>query len=52
MTSAQLQILRDRIKVARQPVDRADSYAYPRGWNGALDHVERLIKDIFGDGAS
>ena len=25
---------------------RREEYAFPRGWNGALDHVEAMMKKI------
>jgi hypothetical protein len=36
------------IAASRQPVERADAYAYPRGWNGALDFVERVRRQVMG----
>lgn len=49
MTPAQLNQLRERIAANRQPVDRAERNAHPRGWNDALDFVERTIKDVMGE---
>ena len=49
MTPEQLQSLRDRIIAAHQPVIRGEQYAHPRGWNDALDFVEKAIKDILGE---
>lgn len=49
MTPEQLQALRDRLAANRQPVERGDKYAHPRGWNDALDFVERVLKEISGE---
>jgi hypothetical protein len=51
MTPEQLQHLRDALTAARQPVNRADKYAFPRGWNDALDFVEKLIKEVLDEPA-
>lgn len=48
MTPQQLQQLRDRIAQGRQPVFRGEQYAHPRGWNDALEFVERQIAEILG----
>lgn len=49
MTPEQLQQLRDKITSAHQPVFRGEQYAHPRGWNDALDHVEKCIKEVLGE---
>lgn len=49
MTPAQLQQLRDTMTTNRQPVARGEQYAHPRGWNDALEFVERTIKEILGE---
>lgn len=49
MTPDQLQQLRDRMAANRQPLDRQEKYAFPRGWNEAFDFVERAIKEIEGE---
>jgi hypothetical protein len=49
VTSEQLQALRDRMDANRQPVERQEKYAFPRGWNECLDFVERSIKEIVGE---
>lgn len=49
MTTDQLQLLRDKIAAGRQPVERYEKYAYPRGWNGALDFVEKVLKEVLGE---
>lgn len=51
MTPDQLQQLRETIAANRQPVDRSpwSRHEHPRGWNDALDFVERTIKDILGE---
>lgn len=48
MTEEQLAKLRRRLAETRQPIDRQPwaSYAHPRGWNDALDFVEKSIKEI------
>lgn len=48
MTEEQLAKLRKRLAETRQPIDRQPwaSYAHPRGWNDALDFVEKSIKEI------
>jgi len=43
MTPEQLQQLRDMLTKGRQPVARGEQYSHPRGWNDALDFVERKI---------
>lgn len=49
MTPEQLAELRDRMEKNRQPVTRTEQYAHPRGWNDALEFVERSIKEILGE---
>jgi hypothetical protein len=51
MTSDQLKQLRETIATNRQPVERGpwSRHEHPRGWNDALDFVERSIKDILGE---
>ncbi len=51
MTPDQLNQLRERLAQNRQPVERGPwaRYEHPRGWNDALDFVERSIKDILGE---
>jgi hypothetical protein len=49
MTPQQLQQLREKLGLNRQPVDRADQNAHPRGWNDALDFVERAIREVLGE---
>jgi hypothetical protein len=49
MTPEALQTLRDTLTAARQPVARTELYAFPRGWNEALDFVERKIKETIGE---
>lgn len=41
--------LRDKLLAGRQPVERSEQYAYPRGWNGALDFVDKCIKEVLGE---
>ena len=50
MTPEQLQALRDKIKIGRQPAGRGEAYPFPRGWNEGLDFVERMIKEVLGEG--
>jgi hypothetical protein len=49
MTPEQLQQVRDHLAANRQPVFRGEQYAHPRGWNDALDFVERTIKEVLGE---
>jgi hypothetical protein len=49
MTPEQLAQLRERIAASRQPVFRAEQYAHPRGWNDALDFVERVMAELLGE---
>lgn len=51
MTPEQIQALRAKLADGRQPVDRAEQHIHPRGWNDALDFVERAIKDVVGETA-
>ena len=49
MTPDQLQLLRDKIAANRQPVSRAEQNAHPRGWNDALDFVDKVLKEVLGE---
>ena len=49
MTPEQLADLRARLAANRQPVDRAERYAFPRGWNEAFDFVEKCLKEVLGE---
>lgn len=49
MTPDQLTELRARLEANRQPIDRANRYAHPNGWNDCLDFVERTLKELLGD---
>lgn len=49
MSPEQLKLLRDKIADARQPIERSEQYAFPRGWNAALDHVDKCIKEVLGE---
>lgn len=49
MTPEQLAQLRDRLTQGRQPVFRGEQYAHPRGWNDALDFVEKTIREVLGE---
>jgi len=49
MTPEQLTQFRERLAANRQPVFRGEQYAHPRGWNDALDFVERTIKEVLGE---
>lgn len=49
MTPGQLQQLRDVLAANRQPAERGDRYAFPRGWNECLDFVERTMRDVLGE---
>jgi hypothetical protein len=52
MNPAQLQLLREKLAAGRQPVARGEQYSHPRGWNDALDFVERVIREVTGETAS
>ncbi|MEN6535698.1 MAG: hypothetical protein ABFD89_18685 [Bryobacteraceae bacterium] len=49
MTPAQLAVFRHRLATNRQPIIRGEQYAHPRGWNDALDFVERVLKEVMGE---
>jgi hypothetical protein len=49
MSPEQLAQFRERIAANRQPVHRAQQNAHPRGWNDALDFVERTLRELLGD---
>lgn len=49
MSAAQLAALREAMAANRQPVERANRYAHPNGWNDALDFVEREIRKVLGE---
>lgn len=49
MTEEQLAMLRQRLAGSRQPTDRTEQYAFPRGWNEALAFVERVIGELVGE---
>jgi hypothetical protein len=49
MTPEQLKTLRDKIAAGRQPEYRAEQHIHPRGWNDALDYVEKCIKEVTGE---
>lgn len=49
MTPEQLQQLRDKLTAGRQPVFRGETNPHPRGWNDALDFVERMLKEVLGE---
>lgn len=50
MTPEQLQQWRDKIEAGRQPEGRPMSdYTFNRGWNEALDFVERCRRDVMGE---
>ena len=51
MTPAQLTTFRQRLAANRQPEYRGQQYAHPRGWNDALDFVERTLRDVLGEPA-
>lgn len=43
--------LRERMQANRQPVERSPwhGHEHPRGWNDALDWIERQIKELTGE---
>lgn len=49
MTPDFVKSLRDTIASSKQPVFRGEQYSHPRGWNDALDFVERTIKTLMGE---
>jgi hypothetical protein len=51
MTPDQLKSLREKLAQNRQPVTRAEQNAHPRGWNDALDFVERVLREVLGEKA-
>lgn len=46
LTPEQLAQFRALLEANRQPVHRGEQYAHPRGWNDALDFVERTLKEM------
>lgn len=51
MTPAQLARFRAHLAANRQPVERHPwaNNIHPRGWNDALDFVERSLKEVLGE---
>jgi uncharacterized protein YegP (UPF0339 family) len=49
MTPDQLTQFRAALQANRQPITRTEQYAHPRGWNDALDFVERTLKEMLGE---
>jgi hypothetical protein len=51
VTEEQLTTFRDRLAKVRQPVDRKPwaDHVHPRGWNDALDFVERALRETLGE---
>ena len=50
MTPEQLKRFRERIAAGRQPEGSPRMrYAHPRGWNDALDFVERVLNETLGE---
>lgn len=49
MTPEQLKQLRAMLVAGRQPSYRGEQYSFPRGWNEALDFVEKNIKQLMGE---
>jgi hypothetical protein len=49
MTPEQLQLLREKLAASHQPQDRAEKHVFTRGWNEALDFVEKTIKEVMGE---
>ena len=49
MTPAQLTRFRAHLAANRQPIHRGEQYAHPRGWNDALDFVERSLAAVLGE---
>lgn len=50
MTPEQLQQLRDRIAAGRQPEHKlTDARTFVLGWNGGLEYVEKVIKEVLGE---
>lgn len=47
MTPEQLQHLRERIAIGKQPEHKlTDARAFLRGWNEGLAYVEKVLKEI------
>lgn len=52
MTEDQIKEIRERIASARQPEHKlTDGRTFIRGWNAALDHVEKIHKEVLGEKA-
>jgi hypothetical protein len=51
MTPDQLHLFREKLAANRQPVARGEQYSHPRGWNDALDFVEKVIREVVGEPA-
>jgi hypothetical protein len=50
LSEEQLTVLRTRIKDAKQPDHKlVDTRAFLHGWNEALGHVEKVIREILGE---
>ena len=51
MTPEQLTTFRHLLAMNRQPEHRGQQYAHPRGWNDALDWVEKALRSVLGEAA-
>ena len=49
MTPDQLAQFRAALETNRQPEHRTEQNAHPRGWNDAIDFVERVLKEVLGE---
>lgn len=49
MSPDQLAQFRAALEANKQPVHRGEQYSHPRGWNDALDFVERTLKELLGE---
>lgn len=49
MTPEQLAAFRARIEQGRQPKGKWNESPFPRGWNEALDYVEKVLKEVLGE---
>ncbi len=52
MTPAQLAAFRARIEQGRQPKSRWNENPFPRGWNEALNYVEKVLKEVLGENSA
>ena len=50
MTEDQIKSIRERIASARQPEHKlTEGRTFIRGWNAAIDHVEKCVREVLGE---